>query len=35
MFTSDGFLEISINQGRSSSLLGINLFDSIRIEFKL
>ena len=35
MFTSDGFLEISINQGRASSLLGINLFDSIRIEFKL
>ena len=35
MFTSDGLLEISINQGRASSLLGIQLFDSIRIEFKL
>ncbi|MEQ8323890.1 MAG: SAM-dependent chlorinase/fluorinase [Vicingaceae bacterium] len=33
MFSSSGLLEISINQGNASRLLGINQNDVIRIEF--
>ena len=33
MFSSSGFLEIAINQGNASKLLGINQNDIIRIEF--
>jgi len=34
LFGSTGFLEIAINQGNAASLLGIEVDDSIRIEFK-
>lgn len=33
LFGSTGFLEIAINQGKSSSLLGLNYNDSVTIEF--
>ena len=34
LFSTDGFLEISINQGKANELLGLHLYDIIRIEFK-
>lgn len=34
LFSSNGFLEISMNQGKANELLGLNYFDIIRIEFK-
>jgi S-adenosylmethionine hydrolase len=34
IFNSGGYLEIAINQGSASSLLGLKLSDNIRIEFK-
>lgn len=34
VFASNGHLEIAINQGNASSLLGISMNDAIRIEFK-
>ena len=33
IFNSNNFLQISINQGKASSLLGLKYFDVIRIEF--
>ena len=33
LFNSNNFLQISINQGKASSLLGLKFFDVIRIEF--
>lgn len=33
LFSSSGFLEIAMNQGNASGLLGINLKDLVRIEF--
>lgn len=33
LFGSTGFLEIAINKGSAAKLMGINLFDKIRIEF--
>ena len=34
MFDSNNFLEISMNQGRADKLLGLEMYDIIRIEFK-
>jgi len=34
IFNSNNFLQISINQGSANTLLGLNFFDIIRIEFK-
>ena len=34
IFNSNNYLQISINQGNANSLLGLNFFDTIRIEFK-
>ena len=34
MFDSNNFLEISMNQGRADRLLGLEMYDIIRIEFK-
>jgi S-adenosylmethionine hydrolase len=34
LFGSTGFLEISINQGKASSLLGLKMNDVVRIEFE-
>ena len=33
LFSSTGLLEIAINQGDAASLLGLKMYDSIRIEF--
>ena len=33
LFNQDGFLEIALNKGSASKLLGLRLMDSIRIEF--
>ena len=33
LFGTTGFLEIAINQGNASSLLGLKMYDPIRIEF--
>ncbi len=33
LFGSTGFLEIAINQGKASSLLGLNINDAITVEF--
>ena len=33
-FNSNGFLEIAINRGNASGLLGLKVMDAIRIEFK-
>ncbi len=35
VFASNGHLEIAINQGNASSLLGISINDAIRIEFEI
>lgn len=35
LFGTSGFLEIAINQGNASSLLGLNVNDSVRVEFKV
>jgi len=35
LFGSNGHLEIAINQGNASGLLGLNFKDTIRIEFQL
>ena len=34
IFNSNNYLQISINQGSANTLLGLNFFDIIRIEFK-
>jgi len=34
LFGSTGHLEIAINQGNASSLLGLEINDPVRIEFK-
>jgi len=34
IFTTGGFLSIAINQGNASSLLGLSVDDTIRIEYK-
>jgi len=34
LFSSTGYLEIAINQGGASGLMGLDLNDTIRIEFK-
>ena len=34
MFDSNNFLEISMNQGRADKLLGLEMYDIIRVEFK-
>lgn len=34
LFGSTGFLEIAINQGKASSLLGLQLNDSVSVEFE-
>ena len=34
LFSTDGLLEIAINQGKANELLGLYLYDIIRIEFK-
>ena len=34
LFMSDGFLTISINNGSAASLMGLNINDIVRIEFK-
>lgn len=34
LFSSNNLLEISINQGKASELLGLHYFDIIRIEFR-
>jgi S-adenosylmethionine hydrolase len=34
LFNDAGLLEISINQGSASKLLGLKLNDNIRVEFK-
>ena len=34
LFSTDGFLEIAMNQGKANKLLGLYLYDIIRIEFK-
>ena len=33
LFNQDGFLEIALNKGSASKLLGLKLMDPIRIEF--
>lgn len=35
IFNSKGFLEIAINEGNASELLGLGLGDTVQIEFKL
>ncbi|MBT4737982.1 MAG: hypothetical protein HOO15_02050, partial [Flavobacteriales bacterium] len=34
LFSTDGFLEIAMNQGKANELLGLYMYDIIRIEFK-
>ena len=34
LFSSNGLLEIAMNQGKANELLGLHYFDIIRIEFK-
>lgn len=34
MFDSNNFLEISMNQGKANKLLGLEMYDIIRVEFK-
>jgi S-adenosylmethionine hydrolase len=34
LFGSTGHLEIAINQGNASSLLGLDINDPVRVEFK-
>ena len=34
LFSTDGFLEIAINQGKANELLGLYMYDIIRVEFK-
>jgi len=34
LFSTDGFLEIAMNQGKANELLGLYIYDIIRIEFK-
>jgi S-adenosylmethionine hydrolase len=34
LFGSTGFLEIAINQGKASSLLGLEVTDSVVVEFE-
>jgi S-adenosylmethionine hydrolase len=33
LFSSSGFLEIAINKGHASSLFGLKLNDTVRVEF--
>ncbi len=33
LFSSTGFLEIAINQGKASGLLGLDMGDTVRVEF--
>lgn len=33
LFSSTGYLEIAINQGKASSLLGLEMGDTVRVEF--
>ena len=34
LFISTGLLSISINNGSATSLMGLNINDTVRIEFK-